>query len=142
MSDSAEMFSASDPAIGETVWSGRTAGAQEIDRVVAMARDAFEDWSATAFSDRAAYLQRFATEVQSHRAALVEAICKSTGKPRWEASTEVDAVVGKVALTLQAYRERRAEVVKTTADTTSATRYKSHGVLAVFGPFNFPAHLP
>ena len=25
---------------------------------------------------------------------------------------------------------------------TSATRYKPHGVIAVFGPFNFPAHLP
>src|SRR3954471_7984437 len=25
---------------------------------------------------------------------------------------------------------------------TSATRYKPHGVVAVFGPFNFPAHLP
>ena len=80
--------------------------------------------------------------MQSRRTDLTEAICRSTGKPRWEASTEVDAVIGKVSLTIQAYNDRRADSSKAVADTTSATRYKPHGVVAVFGPFNFPAHLP
>src|SRR4051794_10563074 len=107
MSDAPEIFSASDPATGETVWSGRTAGALEIDRAVSAARDAFEESSARPLADRAGFLERFAIEVQSRRSDLVEAICKSTGKPRWESSTEVDAVIGKVALTIQAYQERR-----------------------------------
>jgi succinylglutamic semialdehyde dehydrogenase len=124
------------------VWSGVEAGRNDIDRASESARRAFEDWSLRPLTERTAYLESFARAVESRRADLTEAICRSTGKPRWESKTEVDAVIGKVALTIQAYRERRGDVTFVTPVTTSATRYKPHGVLAVFGPFNFPAHLP
>jgi succinylglutamic semialdehyde dehydrogenase len=142
MPDLSNNFTAHDPATGAEIWRGAMAGASEVDRTVANARAAFEDWAARPLVERIAYLESFAKAVQSRRAELVDAICKSTGKPRWESSTEVDAVIGKVALSIQAYNERRGDAQKTAADTTSATRYKPHGVLAVFGPFNFPAHLP
>jgi acyl-CoA reductase-like NAD-dependent aldehyde dehydrogenase len=131
-------FAALDPATGDVVWNGSSAGAAEIDTAIASARRAFEDWASRPLADRVGYLESFARVVEQRRADLVESICRSTGKPRWESSTEVDAVIGKVALTIQAYHERRDDIVKP----GSATRYKPHGVLAVFGPFNFPAHLP
>ena len=136
------MFAAHDPATGETIWRGPAAVGDQIDRAVAAARGAFETWATRSLSDRIGYLESFAKAVESRRVDLVEAICRSTGKPRWESATEVDSVIGKVALTIQAFRERRADSSKTAGETTSATRYKPHGVLAVFGPFNFPAHLP
>jgi succinylglutamic semialdehyde dehydrogenase len=129
---------AQDPATGEIVWSGSSAGAPEIDAAITSARRAFEDWATLSLADRVAYLGSFARAVEHRRSDLIESICRSTGKPRWESSSEVDSVIGKVALTIQAYHERRLDVVKP----GSATRYKPHGILAVFGPFNFPAHLP
>ncbi len=142
MSAVGEQFSASDPATGEVVWTGRAAGVADVATAIALARSAFEDWGTRPLAERSAYLESFARAVQSRSADLTEAICRSTGKPRWEASTEVDAVIGKVSLTIQAYNDRSANSSKAVADTTSATRYKPHGVVAVFGPFNFPAHLP
>src|SRR4051812_2824663 len=142
MSSAANNFTATDPATGEVVWSGAAAGAQEIDRAIVRARGALEDWSNLPHEQREAFICAFAEQVQRRREDLVIAICRSTGKPKWEANTEVDAVIGKGTLTIQAYRERRATIEKVTGDVTSATRFKPHGVLAVFGPFNFPAHLP
>src|SRR5205823_10903571 len=62
--------------------------------------------------------------------------------PRWEALTEVDAMIGKVPLSIRAFQQRRQPVVNELADGTTATRFKPHGVVAVLGPFNFPGHLP
>ena len=142
MLKSTQAFTAADPATGETVWQGAAANSADIDLAVAQARTAFDDWAATSLQQRIEYLQAFGQQVQTRRADFIEAICKSTGKPRWESATEVDAVFGKIALTIQAYNERKSPKESQSAETTSATRYKPHGVLAVFGPFNFPAHLP
>jgi succinylglutamic semialdehyde dehydrogenase len=142
MSASESSFSSFDPATGKVVWEGAAATQDDGDRAVALARRAFESWGMLSVSERAKYLEQFGKQIQLRRADLIDAICRSTGKPKWESATEVDAMFGKVALTIQAYNDRRAMDEKQSADMTSATRYKAHGVLAVFGPFNFPGHLP
>jgi succinylglutamic semialdehyde dehydrogenase len=142
MSASPNSFTAYDPATGEPVWSGAAATQRDVDAAIAAARTAFEPWGDLSVPERANYLEKFGQQIQSRRADLIEAICRSLGKPRWESATEVDVMFGKVSLTIQAYNERRAPVEQQTTDMTSATRYKPHGVLAVFGPFNFPGHLP
>ena len=142
MNQDAPKFTAHDPATGEPVWTGAAASAGDVDAAIAAARQAFEQWGDRPLSERVGFIEKFGQQIQSRRADLIEAICRSTGKPKWESATEVDAMFGKVALTIQAYNERRAPIEKQTADMTSATRYKPHGVLAVFGPFNFPGHLP
>ena len=50
--------------------------------------------------DRIRYLEAFREEVQSHREEMAEAICMETGKPRWEALTEVDAIAGKIGVSV------------------------------------------
>ncbi|MCA1748971.1 MAG: succinylglutamate-semialdehyde dehydrogenase, partial [Sphingomonadales bacterium] len=65
------------------------------------------------------------------------------GKPVWEAKTEVEAVINKVDISITAYHERTPQRKKEGAmGMQNALRHKPHGVLAVLGPFNFPAHLP
>src|SRR5205814_2424928 len=51
-------------------------------------------------------------------------------------------IFGKIALTIEAHGERRRETSHEVSGASAITRYKPHGVVAVFGPFNFPAHLP
>ncbi|MFY3758432.1 aldehyde dehydrogenase family protein, partial [Escherichia coli] len=59
-----------------------------------------------------------------------------------ETLTEVQAMIGKVAISLQAYQSRTGESRSEMADGAATLRHRPHGVLAVFGPYNFPGHLP
>jgi succinylglutamic semialdehyde dehydrogenase len=55
----------------------------------------------------------------------------------------VDAVVNKVDISIAAYRERTPKrKLEGALGAKVSVRHKPHGVLAVLGPYNFPAHLP
>ena len=51
-------------------------------------------------------------------------------------------MINKVAISVQSYRERTGEKSGPLGDATAVLRHKPHGVVAVFGPYNFPGHLP
>ena len=142
MSGAGPSFHSTDPATGKPVWQGHAATAPEINQAVSAARSALEKWSARPVDERISFLNRFAEQLKNHRNDVSEAISRETGKPLWEGLTEVDAMIGKVPLSIQAYRERRQDIVRESAPGITATRFKPFGVMAVFGPFNFPGHLP
>ena len=113
-----------------------------VNDAVAAARAALEPWADAPIARRVGYLEAFAEQLRQNKSAVLEIISEETGKPRWESATEVDAMIGKVALSIRAQDERRRTNETTSAGLTAATRYKPHGVVAVLGPFNFPGHLP
>jgi succinylglutamic semialdehyde dehydrogenase len=81
--------------------------------------------------------------VRGAKDRFADLIARETGKPLWEAATEVDAVVGKVDISVSAYGERTSQRrMEGALGAKVAVRHKPHGVLAVLGPYNFPAHLP
>ena len=51
-------------------------------------------------------------------------------------------MMGKVALSIKAYHERTGEREKAVGSAKAVLRHRPHGVMAVFGPYNFPGHLP
>jgi succinylglutamic semialdehyde dehydrogenase len=129
-----------EPATGATLWSGPTGDAAA---EVAAARAAFPAWAAESVTFRAETLRRFANVVRNRENDLAALIARETGKPLWEAKTEVGAVVGKVEISINAYMERTPQRRHEAAlGSKVAVRHKPHGVLAVLGPYNFPAHLP
>jgi succinylglutamic semialdehyde dehydrogenase len=109
---------------------------------VAASRAAQEDWARKPIEAREKILLAFADQLKAHRDGLATMISKEIGKPKWESLTEVDAMIGKIPLTLAATAERCRSTSTESAGVVSATRYKPHGVVAVIGPFNFPGHLP
>ena len=128
------------PANGEEVWRGPIS---DVDGAVSMARRAWPAWAATAIGQRIELARRFANEVRTDAEDIAHLISNETGKPLWEARTEVDAVIAKVDISVQAYAERTGKKKHDSAlQGTAALRHKPHGVMAVLGPFNFPAHLP
>ncbi len=136
-------MAARSPTDGSEVWRGRSAGRAEIDHAVASARSTFLTWRGRSFAQRADVLRHFERVMQANRGRLVESICQSTGKPRWEAGTEVDAMIGKVGLTITAATERTGDrLYDLPGGVQGETRHRPHGVCAVLGPFNFPGHLP
>ena len=129
-----------DPATGELVWSGAPGDAAA---EVAAARAAWPAWAAHSLAYRVEALRRFANVVRTHDEELANLISRETGKPFWEAKTEVGAVVNKVEISVTAYAERTPQrKLEAALQNRVALRHKPHGVLAVLGPYNFPAHLP
>lgn len=128
------------PCTGEEIWSGRVGDAAA---EVAAARAAWPAWAAHSVAYRVEAVRRFANVVRKKEAEFAELISKETGKPYWEARTEVGAVVNKVEISIDAYAERTPQrKLEAAMGNKVAVRHKPHGVLAVLGPYNFPAHLP
>ncbi|WP_165673367.1 succinylglutamate-semialdehyde dehydrogenase [Metapseudomonas otitidis] len=137
-----EAFDSLNPVTQESVWSGQGASAEQVETAVAAARAAFPAWARLSLEARIAVLERFAATLKTRADELARCIGEETGKPLWESATEVTSMVNKVAISIQSYRERTGEKSGPLADATAVLRHKPHGVVAVFGPYNFPGHLP
>ncbi|AXE98833.1 succinylglutamate-semialdehyde dehydrogenase [Paraburkholderia hospita] len=135
-------FASRNPGTGATVWEGNSASAEDVDRAVMSARRAFALWSAVSLDERVAVVRRFAALITERKESIAEAIGRETGKPLWEARTEVATMAAKVDISVQSYNERTGERRAAMADGTAVLRHRPHGVVAVFGPYNFPGHLP
>lgn len=64
-------------------------------------------------------------------------ISQETSKPLWETLTEVQSMIGKVAISLTAYHERTGESSTQIGDSIASLRHRPHGVLAVLVPITF-----
>jgi succinylglutamic semialdehyde dehydrogenase len=129
-----------EPATGMALWTGASG---DVDGEVSRARAAWAGWAAKPLSVRIETLRRFANAARAKKDAFADLIARETGKPLWEAANEVDAVIGKVDISVSAYSERTSQRrVEGALGARVAVRHKPHGVLAVLGPYNFPAHLP
>ena len=137
-----ESLESLNPVSQEVIWQGQAASAAQVDAAVQVARSAFPAWASRSLDERIAVLEQFAATLKSHADALGHCIGEETGKPLWETATEVTSMVNKIAISVQSYRERTGEKSGPLADATAVLRHKPHGVVAVFGPYNFPGHLP
>ena len=137
-----DAFESRNPVSNQVVWSGPEADADTVDQAVMAANRAFADWRRMPLDDRMAILHRFQEELDIHADELAHTIGFETGKPLWESKTEIGAMKGKIDLSLKAYHERTGEQASPTEGGQRILRHKPHGVMAVFGPYNFPGHLP
>jgi succinylglutamic semialdehyde dehydrogenase len=129
-----------EPATGAELWRGPVGN---VDEAAERARKAWPAWAALPLAQRIELVRRFANEVRKAHDAFAELIARETGKPLWEAKTEVESVVAKVEISIRAYAERTGQrKLDSALQGTASLRHKPHGVLAVLGPYNFPAHLP
>ncbi|SEL83161.1 succinylglutamic semialdehyde dehydrogenase [Kosakonia sacchari] len=132
----------SNPVSHEALWHGFDASDAQVEEAYRAARNAFPAWAREPFSVRQAVVEKFASLLETNKAALAEIIARETGKPRWEAATEVTAMINKATISVKAYHTRTGEQHTEMADGAATLRHRPHGVLAVFGPYNFPGHLP
>lgn len=134
------------PHDGTLLWEGAVATEAEVQAAVVRARAAQANWFAAGLDSRLAVVRAFKAAVEAEADAFALLIAQETGKPLWEAKAEVGSVAAKVEISIQANAERTGtRAAPFTADPAGAMqvlRHKPHGVLAVLGPYNFPAHLP
>ena len=135
-------FESHNPSTGAPLWRGASADAADVDAAFAAARTAFEPWADLGFEVRAAYARKVAAALRERSETLALTIAREVGKPLWEARTEVAAMIGKIELSISAYNERTGTREQSQPFGRFILRHKPHGVVAVFGPYNFPGHLP
>ncbi|MEM9669764.1 MAG: succinylglutamate-semialdehyde dehydrogenase [Pseudomonadota bacterium] len=137
-----EAFSKTCPATGDVSWFGRAVQKDDVERAVSAARMAFTDWACCPQVERTGILEKYASAIEARREAIAQAISRDMGKALWESNAEVGAMVGKVAISIRAQTERAGSNTSEAAFGEVSLAHKPHGVMAVFGPFNFPGHLP
>ena len=131
----------SDPT--RVIWQGSPSLAH-VDDAIAAARGAAEEWSARPMEDRIAVLNRWQAVVTEHAERIAGVITDEMGKTLAESRAEAKLLGDKVEITLGEFSMRRVEEyrVDVSASRGGYCRFKPYGVMAVLGPFNFPAHLP
>lgn len=135
-------ISSVDPAKNQVIWQAQSASAEQVNAAVIAARAASTHWRQTPFEERLGIVKRFAELLGENKAELTKIIARETGKPEWETATEVAAMMGKIGISERAYHDRTGVVENPMPVGKAFIRHKPHGVVAVFGPYNFPGHLP
>lgn len=135
-------FSATNPSTGAPSFEGHAAAPEEVSAAVGAARDAFTGWALTPLPERIAILERYRDIILRDAEPLARLIAEQTGKPFWESKTESQTVAGKVDISIRAHQERTGGRDSLAGPTRAVLRHRPHGVMAVLGPYNFPAHLP
>lgn len=135
-------FCSYNPATEKVVWQGNSASEAQVQEAVFSANEAQKSWKNESFTKRTDYCLRFAKLLEENELAIASTISEETGKPLAESLQEVASIRKKVDISIQAIEERCHPTELPMGSISLHTRYKPHGVIAVFGPFNFPGHLP
>lgn len=130
------------PLTNAVIWSGYECEETTVNQACEAAASAFESWSKTSFERRCDIVAKFVEQLNEHSEELAQAIHEETGKPLWEASTEVASMKGKFQISLDAYEKRTGVSEVPMANFSARLCHRPIGVFAVLGPFNFPGHLP
>jgi succinylglutamic semialdehyde dehydrogenase len=112
----------------------------QVDAAVDAARGALPGWRRLGEAARAQHLRAYQAQLRAAREALAQVLSREVGKALWDATSEIDAMIGKVDLALG--EGARFTATQALHDLPGEIRYAPLGVVAVLGPFNFPGHLP
>jgi succinylglutamic semialdehyde dehydrogenase len=99
-------------------------------------------WSTAPLERRIEIAKNYAQTLQRRKESLTAQISNEVGKPLWESAQEVDSMIRKVDLGIQAYHDRTGTREQPLNDSLSVVSHRAHGIVVVLGPFNFPGHLP
>lgn len=141
ISGNGHSFHSLNPADNSVIYETKQATLAEIETAFYASQEAFRNWREFDITRRIEYLEKFAKIVAHNKEKLTEAISKESGKPLWESITEVESVISKVEISIDAYHNRCSTKEIRASSVTQRVLYKPHGVVLVIGPYNFPAHL-
>lgn len=117
---------------------------EHVEKACLAAKSAFRAWASKSVSERKEYLLKLKQEFTNRAAEMAECISRETGKPLWETKLEAQALSSKIDITLEHSLKLVSDerIANALPNVEGVIRHKPRGVMAVIGPFNFPAHLP
>jgi 1-pyrroline dehydrogenase len=139
---SGETLAVENPANGEVVANVPASGAEDVDRAVDAADNAFESWSRTTPQDRSLILLKIADALEARGDELGRLESRQTGKP-------VGAAIDEMAVSVDLFRffAGAARVMEGKAANeylaghTSMIRRDPVGVVASIAPWNYPLYM-
>ncbi|MDA0713121.1 MAG: aldehyde dehydrogenase family protein, partial [bacterium] len=127
------------PALNyQTIYQTKTA-INQVNDAVTSAKKALPAWRALNQEERNKVLLSLKTIFIKNEAKIAQAISLEMGKIYSESLTEAKNLSARIDLTIKDGLKRVA--TEKPNGILGETRYHSQGVLAVLGPYNFPAHL-
>jgi len=140
---SGETFDSTSPADGEPIGTFPKSGPEDVDRAVAAAKEAYEDWRLVPAPKRGEILFRFAQLLVEHKAELTDLMTHEMGKVRPEAGGDVQEAID---MSYYMGGEGRRLFGQTTPselrDKFNMSVRMPIGVIGVITPWNFPIAIP
>jgi len=138
-----ETFESLSPATGETLGVFPKSGPEDVDRAVAAAKAAYEDWRLVPAPERASVLYRFAALLADEKAVLTDLMTHEMGKVKAEAGGDVQEAID---MALYMAGEGRRMFGHTTPselkDKFMMSVRMPIGVVGAITPWNFPIAIP
>jgi alpha-ketoglutaric semialdehyde dehydrogenase len=140
---SGETFESVSPANGETIGVFPRSSAEDVDRAVAAAKAAFEEWRLVPAPERAQVLYRFANLLIDQKDDVTDLMTHEMGKVKAEAGGDVQEAID---MSLYMAGEGRRLFGQTTPselrDKFNMSVRMPIGVVGVITPWNFPIAIP
>ena len=141
-STSVETIPVIDPATGDRVGVVPKGAAEDVDRAVALAVEAFPIWSGSSAHERAAILHRLADLIDSHGDELARLESIDQGKPFSLArDLEIPRAAANLRFFADAVRQTRSEFYDLGTQGLNYTLRRPRGVAACISPWNLPLYL-
>src|SRR2546423_3938875 len=142
-SASGETFESTSPATGESIGIFPKSTAEDVDRAVAAAKAAFEEWRLVPAPQRGEILYRFANLLTEEKDDLTDLMSHEMGKVKAEAGGDVQEAID---MSLYMAGEGRRMFGQTTPselrDRFNMNVRQPIGVLGSYTPWNFPIAIP
>ena len=143
MATTTETFESTSPADGETIGVFPRQAAEDVDRAVARAKDAFARWRLVPAPERGNILFRFAQILEQHKPELSELMTREMGKVKAEAGGDVQEAID---MAYYMGGEGRRLFGQTTPSELREKFMMSVrmpvGVVGAITPWNFPIAIP
>src|SRR5262245_48895085 len=140
---SGETFDSRSPATGETIGVFPRSGAEDVDRAVAVAKEAFAEWRLVPAPKRGEILFRLARLLEQEKPALPDRMTREMGKVKAQAGGDVQEAID---ITYYMAGEGRRLFGHTTPselrDKWNMSVRQPIGVVGAITPWNFPVAIP
>src|ERR687891_2241735 len=140
---SGETFETLSPATGEVLGTFPTSGAEDVDRAVAAAKEAYEDWRLVPAPRRGEMLFRFARLLEEQKADFTDLMTHEMGKVKAEAGGDVQEAVDMAYYMGGGGRRLFGQTTPSgLRDKFNMSVRQPIGVIGVITPWNFPIAIP
>jgi alpha-ketoglutaric semialdehyde dehydrogenase len=138
-----ETFESIVPATGEVLAAFPRSAAEDVDRAVAAAKEAFADWRLVPGPERGNVLFRFAELLREHKAELTDLMTREMGKVRAEAGGDVqEAIDMSYYMGGEGRRLHGQTTPSELRDKFMMSVRMPVGVVGAITPWNFPIAIP
>src|SRR5438477_5721021 len=140
---SGDTFESTSPATGETIGIFPRSGVEDVERAVAVAKEASTDWRLVPAPKRGEILFRLASRLEQEKPALTDLMTREMGKVKAEAGGDVQEAID---ITYYMAGEGRRLFGHTTPselrDKWNMSVRQPIGVVGAITPWNFPVAIP